>query len=174
MAGRFGAVLRLVAVCTMAALIAACAPIEGPKLGSGPPVLSPKTLKTLSKPTPSATDVTFALDPITNAPGDMIYAFEDTLKAQAPTRQLTIVEGADPSADYRLKAYLSAVGDYSGTLMIYVVDIFDKSGTRVHRISGQITAGGSLADPWMNIKDTGVVTRAAQEAVDALGNWAHS
>ena len=58
--------------------------------------------------------------------------------------------------------------------MIYVVDIFDRSGTRIHRISGQINAGGSLSDPWMNIKDTGVVTQAAQETIDALGNWAHS
>ncbi len=174
MAGRIGAILRLAAVCGLAALIAACAPVEAPRLGSGPPVLSPKTLKTLSKPTPTSADVTFALEPITNAPGDMVYAFEDTLKAQAPTRQLKITEGADPSADYRLKAYLSAVGDYSGTLMIYVVDIFDKSGARIHRISGQITAGGSLSDPWMNIKDTGVVTKAANEAVDALSNWAHS
>ena len=174
MAGRIGAILRLAALCGLAALIAACVPVEAPRLGSGPPVLSPKTLKTLSKPTPTSADVTFSLDPITNAPGDMIYAFGDELKAQAHTRQLTIVDAADATADYRLKAYLSAVGDYSGTLMIYVVDVFDGSGTRIHRISGQITAGGSLSDPWTNIKDTGVVIKAADEAIDALGNWAHS
>ena len=174
MAGRIGTILRLAALCGLAALIAACAPVEAPRLGSGPPVLSPKTLKTLSKPAPTSAEVTFTLDPITNAPGEMIYAFEDTLKALAPTRQLKIVDAADTTADYRLKAYLSAVGDYSGTLMIYVVDVFDSSGTRLQRISGQINAGGSLSDPWMNIKGAGVVTKAAQEAVDALGNWAHS
>jgi hypothetical protein len=166
--------LRFAALCALAALIAACAPVEAPRLGSGPPVLSPKTLKTLSKPAPSATDVEFALDPITNAPGEMIYAFEDTLKAAASTRQLKIVDAGDQTATYRLKAYLSAVGDYSGTLMIYVLDVFDSSGQRVHRVSGQVNAGGSLSDPWANIKDTGVVNQAAQEAVDALGNWAHS
>ena len=174
MAGRIGVIMRLAALCGLAVLIAACAPVEAPRLGSGPPVLSAKTLKTLSKPAPTSANVTFSLDPITNAPGEMIYAFEDTLKAAAPTRQLKIVDASDTTADYRLKAYLSAVGDYSGTLMIYVVDIFDRSGTRVHRISGQINAGSSLSDPWANIKDTGVVTQAAQEAIDALGNWAHS
>ncbi len=174
MAGRIGAILRLAVLCALAGLIAACAPVEGPRLGSGPPVLSPKTLKTLSTPTPTSAEVTFSLDPITNAPGDMIYAFEDELKAAAPTRQLKIVAAGDATVNYRLKAYLSAVGDYSGTLMIYVVDIFDQSGARIHRISGQINASGSLSDPWSNIKNTGVVVQAAQETVDALGNWAHS
>jgi hypothetical protein len=174
MAGRIGNILRFVALLGLAVLLAACAPVEGPSFGSGPPVLSPKTLKTLSKPTPVTAEVRFALDPITNAPGEMIYAYQDTLKAKAATRQLKILATDDPTANYRLKIYLSAVGDYSATLMLYVVDIFDEQGVRIHRISGQITAGGSLNDPWANIRDTGVVTQAAQETIDALGNWAHS
>ena len=137
-------------------------------------MLSPKTLKTLSKPAPVTANVGFALDPITNAPGEMIYGYEDALKAKAASRQLKFVAADDPAATYRLKVYLSAVGDYSGTLMLYVVDIFDMTGARIHRVSGQITAGGSLSDPWANIKDTDVVTKAAQETIDALGNWAHS
>ena len=172
MARDIGAILRLAALAALATVVAACTPIERPRLGSGPPVITSKQIHTGAKPT-SGRDVEFALDPITNAPGEMIYAFEDTLKARAPTRQLKIVAADDRTADYELKAYLSAVGDYSGTLMIYVVDVFDSAGTRVHRISGQIDAGGSLNDPWANIKDTGVVTKAAQEAIDALGNWIH-
>ena len=110
---------------------------------------------------------------ILHMPGEMIYGYEDNLKAIAPTRQLAIVNANDPTADYTLKIYLSALGDYSGTLMLYVADVFDRAGVRVHRISGQINAGGSLNDPWSNIKDTGAVSQAAQETVDALGNWAH-
>ena len=174
MARSIGAILRFAALCTLATTIAACTPIERPRLGSGPPVITSKQIHNGAKPASGGRDVEFALDPITNAPGEMVYAFEDTLKARAPTRQLKIVAADDRTADYELKAYLSAVGDYSGTLMIYVVDVFDSTGARVHRISGQIDAGGSLNDPWANIKDTGVVTKAAQEAVDALGNWAHS
>lgn len=174
MAGRIGAILRLAALCVMAAVIAGCAPVEAPRLGSGPPVLSPKTLKTLTKPATNTAEVSFALDPITNAPGQMIYGYEDKLKQIAPTRQLKILGPNDPAADYRLKAYLSAVGDYSGTQMLYVLDIFDRTNARVHRISGQIETSGSLSDPWANIKNTGVVDQAAQESVDALGNWAHN
>ena len=144
MARQIGTILRLAALCVLAAVIAGCSPVEAPRLGSGPPVLSPKALRTLGKPAPTSDVVTFALDPITNAPGDMIYAFEDALKAKAPTRQLKIVAADDPPADYRLKAYLSAVGDYNSGLVLYVVDVFDGSGTRLRRFSGQINAGGTV------------------------------
>jgi hypothetical protein len=174
MTGRIGTILRVAALCVVAAVVVACAPVETPRLGSGPPVLSPKSLRTLSTPAPTSAVVTFALGPITNAPGEMIYAFEDALKQKAPTRQLKIVAADDPTADYTLKAYLSAVGDSSSGLVIYVFDIFDRSGTGLHRISGQINAGGSTNDPWSTIHGTGVVIRAAQDAIDALGNWAHS
>ena len=120
MARQIGTILRLAALCVLVAVIAACSPVERPRLGSGPPMLSPKTLRTLGKPAPTSDVVTFALDPITNAPGEMIYAFEDALKAKAPTRQLKIVAADDSTANYRLKAYLSAVGDYSGGLVLYV------------------------------------------------------
>ncbi len=173
MASRFGAILRLALLGMLALVITACSSVEAPRFGSGPPVLSPKTLGTLRKAKVTSAVVKLALDPITNAPGEMIYGYEDNLKAIAPTRQLAIVDANDPAADYTLKIYLSALGDYSGTLMLYVVDIFDRAGVRVHRISGQINAGGSLNDPWSNIKDTGAVTQAAQETVDALGNWTH-
>ena len=174
MARQIGTILRLAALCVLAAVIAACSPVERPRLGSGPPVLSPKTLRTLGKPAPTSDVVTFALDPITNAPGEMIYAFEDALKAKASTRQLKIVAADDSTANYRLKAYLSAVGDYSGGLVLYVVDVFDDSGTRLHRISGQINAGGTLSDTWGGLNGTDVVVKAAQEVIDALGNWAHA
>jgi hypothetical protein len=174
MATRIGMALRIAVLGALALLIAACAPVEAPRLGSGPPVLSPKTLKTLSKPTPTAAAVTFALEPITNAPGEMVYGFEDALKKDAPSRQLKIVDVNDPAAEYRLKIYLSAVGDYSGSLMIYVADVFDATGGRVHRISGQIKTGGSTADPWAPIKATGILAQAAQETIDALGDWVHS
>ncbi len=174
MAGQNGTILRVAALCILATITAACAPVEAPHLGSGPPVLSPKTLTTLTTPASTNKVVTFALGPITNAPGEMIYAFEDALKQKASARQLAIVAADDPTADYKIKAYLSAVGDSSGGLVIYVLDIFDRSGTRVHRVSGQINSGGSVADPWATVHGTDVAGDAAQGAIDALGNWAHS
>ncbi len=157
----------------MALALAACSPIEPPRLGAGPPIITPKQIGTLGKPSVSGPDVVIVLDPLTNAPAQMLFSFEDSLKALAPSRQLKIVSGDDPAATYRLKGYLSAVGDSSSTLMVYVWDVFDAGGTRVHRISGQVTAPGSASDPWAGVTE-GLLRQAASETIDALGNWAHS
>ncbi len=172
MATRTGTILRLGTLSMLAALIAACAPVEAPRLGSGPPVLSPTAMTTLTKPAATSEVVTFTLDPVTNVPGEMAYAFEDAMKAKAPTRQLKIVDNGP--ADYRLKAYLSAVGDYSSGFILYAVDVFDSSGKRVHRASGRIRSGGSKVDVWANFKGPAVAGTVAQEVVDDLGNWAHT
>ncbi len=164
--------LRTGALCILVVFLVSCTPIEGPKLGSGPPVIGLKEARNLGRSAISG-DVKFALQPITNAPGEMIYAFEDTLKAKAPERQIQIVSSDDATANYRLKAYLSAIGDYSGGSVLYVLDVSDLGGTVIRRISGEVKAGGSLSDPWSTIADTGAAITAAQDAMDALGNWVY-
>ena len=164
--------LRTGALCILVVFLISCTPIEGPKLGSGPPVIGLKGAGNLGKAEISEY-ATFALQPITNAPGEMIYAFEDTLKAKAPERQIQIVSSDDATADYHLKAYLTAIGDYSGGSVLYVLDVSKLDGTIIRRISGEIKAGGSLSDPWSTIADTGAAIAAAREAMDALGNWVY-
>ena len=144
--------------------------MEAPKLGAGPPVISPKQIGTLGKPQTQSDNITVALEPISNVPGQLMISYEDQLKTLAPSRQLKIVSADDPAADYRLKVYLSAVGDSSSTLLIYVLDIFDRNNVRVHRISGQIPAPGSNADPWSAMTE-GAINTAANKSIDALGNW---
>jgi len=169
---RLTKVFALAAALATAVFLAACAPVEAPRLGTGPPVITPKQAKALGTAQDRQAVTTFVLEPLANAPADQRFAFEDKLKELAPTRQMKIAVGDnDPAATYRLKGYLSAVGDYNSTLIIYVLDVFDRSGVRVHRISGQLTAAGSSADPWASIKETGKVEQAAQDAIDALGNW---
>ena len=78
----------------------------------------------------------------------MRFALEDSLKRYAKTRNLTIVPADDPSAIYRVKGYLSAVGDTSGTLLVYTWDVSDAGGTRL-AIEG-CAAGEPSVDfePW--------------------------
>jgi hypothetical protein len=165
--------LRYVSVLLAVLLLAACAPVEAPRLGAGPPVITPKQMGALGKPATPAADIVFALEPITNAPADMIYAFSDALKAQAPSRQIRLVDAGEPGASYRLKGYLSAVGDSNSTLLVYVWDVFDSNGARIHRLSGQVRGPGSAADPWAAMDET-IVKKAASETIDSLGNWVHS
>jgi hypothetical protein len=100
----------------------------------------------------------------------MLFRMEDKVKEQAASRRLTLVAEDDPTVTYVVKGYLSAVGDANGALMVYVWDVFDTSGTRLHRVSGQEPAPGSGADPWAGVT-VSVIDTAARETIDALADW---
>jgi hypothetical protein len=71
-----------------------------------------------------------------------------------------------------VRGYLSAVGDATGTLLVYVWDVTDLNGTPLYRVSGQEAASGSQTDPWEGIQIK-QVDDAARETIDKLADWAH-
>jgi len=151
--------------------LSACVPIRAPELGPGPPpMLSPKQSKTLGPAPVKGSAVRFAFAPVTGIPGEMRIQLEASLKKFAATRDLAIVPDGDPSATYYVKGYLSAVGDSSGTLLVYVWDVTDRNGTPLYRVSGQEAAPGSSTDPWQGMK-TDQVDQAARETIDKLADW---
>ena len=172
MPGAIGGRLRLAAILSLSAfLVASCTSMPAPKLGPGPPpLIAPKTTRNLGPAPVTGTEVRFAFATVTGVPAEMRFALEDSLKRYAKTRNLTIVPADDPSAIYRVKGYLSAVGDTSGTLLVYTWDVSDAGGTRLYRISGQETAGGSEADPWVGV-GAGQIDAAARETIDKLADW---
>jgi hypothetical protein len=167
-----GLAVRAAAVAMVAAIATGCTSVPAPKMGPGPPVLaSAKKIRTLGPAPVKGQEVRFAFAAVTGVPADMRFSLEDKLKHYAATRNLTIVPEGDPSAVYQVKGYLSAVGDSTGTLLVYTWDVADAFGTRLYRISGQETASGSGADPWVGIADK-QVDDAARETIDKLADWA--
>ena len=151
--------------------LSACVPIRAPELGPGPPpMLSPKQAKTLGPAPVKGPAVRFAFARVTGIPGEMRIQLEASLKRFAATRDLAIVPEDDPTATYHVKGYLSAVGDATGTLLVYVWDVTDLNGTPLYRISGQESAPGSSTDPWEGMK-TEEVDQAARETIDKLADW---
>jgi len=151
--------------------LAACVPIRAPEFGPGPPpMLSPKQAKTLGPAPVRGSTARFAFAPLNGVPGDMRFQMEGDLKTFAQSRDLAIVPDGDPTATYRVVGYLSAVGDATGTLLVYVWDVTDRNGTPLYRISGQEAAGGSDTDPWAGIK-TNQIDAAARATIDKLADW---
>ena len=172
MPGAIGGRLRFAAILGVAAiLLASCTSMPAPKLGPGPPpLIAAKKTRTLGPAPVTGAEVRFAFATVTGVPAEMRFKLEDSLKRYAKTRNLTIVPEDDPSAIYRVKGYLSAVGDTSGTLLVYTWDVSDAGGTPLYRISGQETAGGSEADPWVGV-GVGEIDAAARETIDKLADW---
>jgi hypothetical protein len=159
--------LRLVPVALLAVALAACM-AERPQLG--PPVISPTKIGKLGPAPVKGAAATFAFQTVTSVPGELAFALDDDLKKTAATRGLAVVPTDDPSATYQVKGYLSAVGDVNGILLVYVWDVFDRNGIRLHRFSGQQSAKGKGADPWSGVT-TDMIDTAAQETVDQLIDW---
>ena len=169
-----GGFLRLAAILFSAGSITACVAVSAPQFGPGPPpMLTPKTARTLGAAPVKGEAVRFAFATVTGVPAEMRFRLEDDLKRYATTRQLAIVPVGDPSATYQVTGYLSAVGDSTGALLVYVWDVSSLQGTPLYRISGQETAAGSGTDPWIGI--TGIqIDAAARETIDKLADWVRS
>lgn len=153
----------------VAAVASACVPTERPQLG--PPAMRVAEVRTLgAAPVKGTENVRFAFITVTGIPGQMRFDLEKALKKYAATRNLAISVEDDPTATYRIKGYLSAVGDQNGALLIYTWDVFDTAGTPLHRIAGQQTAAGSATDPWAGVR-TAQIEDAARETIDKLADW---
>ena len=162
--------IRHAAVATAAALLTACTATDGSLLGPGPPGIRPSQIRTLSAAPIKGDAARFAFQPMSGAPAEMLFALEDLIKEEAVARKINLVEPGDPTANYIVRGYISAVGDPHSALMVYVWDVFDPSGTRIHRFSGQETAPGSGSDPWSGVT-LDIMADAARETIDSLAEW---
>jgi hypothetical protein len=163
---------RFLTLATVAAALAGCSPVRVPmpKMGEGPPNVGVKQAFRMGPAPIKGSDAKFTFAQINGAPATQRMAFEKALKKEAQIRKLNIVQENDPAATYVVKGYLSAIGDSRGTLLVYVWDVTDMTGKRLHRVSGQEPGGGSASDPWSGIDDE-AVNIAAGRMVDDLVAW---
>ncbi len=155
----------------MVLALAACTSVTMPRMGTGAPTIGPMGATTLKSAPQKGAAARFAFVKISGPPPGILMAMNNSLASEAQARRLTLVPADDPSATYQVKGYLSAVGDRQGTALVYVWDVFDRKGVRLHRVSGQETGAGTSSDPWAGI-ERGTVSAAARQTIDDLVAWA--
>lgn len=128
----------------------ASAPLDGDGAGSqGAPAAQPPSGQMAAAPQSSATaSGTIRFLPIIGAPVQAVTPLSRQLGAAARSSGLTIKSTSDTAATHALKGYLSAFADGGKINVVYVWDILDASGARLHRIQGQESVPGSGSDPW--------------------------
>jgi len=93
------------------------------------------------------------------------------LSADAAARGLTFIPSDEGGATHILKGYFSAFSENGNTTVVFVWDLLDPQGNRLHRIQGQETVaadGGS--DAWSVVPPETMQT-IADRTVDALVQW---
>ncbi|AWI57997.1 hypothetical protein AB395_00002345 [Sinorhizobium fredii CCBAU 45436] len=133
-----------------------------------------ETKQAAAAPAPSATGAGgIRFLPIIGAPVQAVTPLSKQLGASARAQGLTIRSSTDTTSDHILKGYFSALNDGGKTTVVYVWDILDGSGNRLHRIQGQDTVEASAAEPWSAIPPQ-TMQAIAEKTIDAYLEWRRS
>ncbi|UVK51085.1 hypothetical protein DBIPINDM_004301 [Mesorhizobium sp. AR02] len=108
-----------------------------------PPLTSAQAAAILSK-------TRLQIAPIVGASVEAATPLTAELQTRAKQRGITLAGSADQTATHVLKGYFSAISEGKDTTVIYVWDVYDPAGNRLHRINGQMKAAStnSGADSW--------------------------
>lgn len=97
---------------------------------------------------PAAAAGTIRFLPIIGAPVEVVTPLSKQLGNEARSHGLTIKAASDTSSQHILKGYFSALNDGGKTTVVYVWDVLDGTGNRLHRIQGQDTVNATAANLW--------------------------
>jgi hypothetical protein len=108
--------------------------------------------------------------PVTGAPQQAVNTLAGSMRSAARSTGVPVVVSLQNGAQYQVKGYFSALDEGQGTLVVYVWEVLDRNGSRVHRISGQERAGRASGDPW-NAVGADVIDRVARSTMTGLRDW---
>jgi hypothetical protein len=178
--------LGTAAILLAAGLVSACTNTQDVLEPSAitPPVATSSTTPDASPspgqpaPTPSTTAQSAALissarvqiAPIVGTSVEAATSLSERLSSRARERGIRMVGSADPAATLMLKGYFTPLVEGKETTVIYVWDVYDPTGNRVHRISGQQKSASAGGEGWA------AVPAASMQAIgnatmDQLAAW---
>jgi hypothetical protein len=108
--------------------------------------------------------------PIVGATVQSVGPLAKELSARAQQRSLKLVPANDPSTTLLMKGYFSALTDSSQTTVIYVWDVLDPAGNRLHRIEGQQKAPSGTGQGFAAVTDD-TMRSIADQTIDQLVAW---
>ncbi|MGE0500115.1 MAG: hypothetical protein AB7I79_00515 [Rhizobiaceae bacterium] len=152
-------------------------------VGAPPPVAEPlgavAAIPDSSAPTAPRAGQTFAavpanarlqFAPIIGAPVEAVTPLTERLVARSRERGITLAASGDPSSTHMLKGYFSAITEARGTTVIYVWDVLDGAGNRLHRIQGQQTVQPGGGDSWRAVPP-GAMRAIGDATIDGFAEW---
>jgi hypothetical protein len=140
------------------------------------PAPSPGPATTSAKPATPAQTAALArtrlqVAPIVGASVDAAAPLTAELQTRAKQRGLTLVGSTDQTATHVLKGYFSTMSEGKDTTVIYVWDIYDPSGNRLHRINGQQKAPSvGSGEGWPTVAPA-TMQAIADQTIDQFAAW---
>lgn len=116
----------------------------------------------------SSARVNFAA--VVGAPESAATPLAARLAERAAERQLQVVSAEDGPSTHTMRGYFSAFTEGSETTVIYVWDVLDPAGTRLHRIQGQQRGRAGDGEGWSSVDDA-TMQAIADSTVDDFILW---
>ena len=117
-----------------------------------------------------AATATIRIDPVVGAPANAVQAMSQRIASRSDERGIGLVPPGSPGATHDMKGYFSAITESGRTTVIFVWDVFDTSGNRLHRIQGRETSAGTGPDGWSSVSP-GMMESIGIRTVDELAQW---
>ncbi|RWM30962.1 hypothetical protein [Mesorhizobium sp.] len=109
--------------------------------------------------------------PIVGASVEAAAPLTAELQTRARQRGVTLVGSTDQTATHVLKGYFSTMSEGKDTTVIYVWDVYDPSGNRLHRINGQQKAPSvGSTEGWPAVAPA-TMQAIADQTVDQFTAW---
>jgi hypothetical protein len=139
------------------------------------PSAAPTTTASARPATPAQTaalaKTRLQVAPIVGASVDAAAPLTAELQTRARQRGLTLVGSTDQTATHVLKGYFSTMSEGKDTTVIYVWDIYDPSGNRLHRINGQQKAPSvGSGEGWPTVAPA-TMQAIADQTIDQFAAW---
>lgn len=112
--------------------------------------------------------------PLVGASIESATPLTERLNARARERGMTLVGSTDTSATHILKGYFSVLTEGKDATVVYVWDLYDPAGNRLHRINGQQKAPSvNGAQGWAAVAPS-TMQAVADSTMDQLAAWLSS
>ncbi len=106
--------------------------------------------------------------PIIGAPLEVVTPLSLRFDTIVKTQSITLAANMETDADYILKGYFSNLTENNQTTVLYVWDVMDKQGNRVHRLQGQEKVSGK--NGWSAVSET-VMSKIADDTMADYFRW---
>jgi hypothetical protein len=145
------------------------APLDGS--GSAGPTQPASTASTPSPtaPVPAGTRIRFA--PIVGPSVAAATSLSERLSLRARERGIGMSGAADQAESYLLRGYFTPLVEGRETTVIFVWDVYDPAGNRVHRISGQEKAPAASGTGWDAVPAT-TMQAVGDRTIEQFAAWA--
>lgn len=109
--------------------------------------------------------------PAVGAPTESVNPLAARLTARAAQRGIGLAAAGDATATHVMRGYFSAFTEQSETTVVYVWDVLDPGGNRLHRIQGQQKVpAGAQGSGWSSVTPQ-AMEAIADRTVDDLATW---